>query len=86
MLLLISAAAIIAYYVLPTVSSLLFNSVAFLNGDKAWFDLNSAQTPLYTHVMTPHAWAQLAVAVLIWVALPAALGVARVLRSEVKST
>ena len=86
MLLLISAAAIVAYYVLPTLSSLLSGTVASLKGSKAWFDLNSAQSPLYTHDMTGHAWAQLAVAVLIWVALPAGLGVIRVLHSEVKSS
>lgn len=85
MLLLLSAAAIIAYYVVPTMSSLLFNSVASLKGSKAWFDLNSAQTPLYNHDITGRGWVQLATAVLIWVALPAAAGLLRVPRSEVKS-
>jgi ABC-type transport system involved in multi-copper enzyme maturation permease subunit len=86
MLLLISAAAIIAYYVLPTLSSFAFTSIPGLKSIKAWFDLNSAQTPLYNHDITGHGWVQLLCAVLIWVALPAVLGVARVLRSEIKST
>jgi ABC-2 type transport system permease protein len=86
MLLLISAAAIIAYYAVPTLSSFAFTSISGLKSVRAWFDLNSAQTPLYNHDITGHGWVQLLCAVLIWVALPAALGVARVLRSEIKST
>lgn len=85
MLLQISAAAIMAYYVLPTLSTALWSTGGTANGTKAWFDLNSAQTSLYNHAMTGRAWAQLASAVLLWVALPAAAGVLRVLRSEVKS-
>jgi ABC-type transport system involved in multi-copper enzyme maturation permease subunit len=86
MLLLISAAAIIAYYVLPTLSTFAFGSIPALKADKSWFDLNSAQTPLYNHDITGQGWAQLLVAVAIWVALPAVFGVLRVLRSEIKST
>jgi len=85
MLLLISAAAIVAYYVLPTLSFLLLSSVPALASVKDWFDLNSAQTPLYNRDITGSGWAQVAVAVLIWVVLPAAAGVLRVLRSEIKS-
>ncbi|MGH3225919.1 MAG: hypothetical protein ACRDPY_45765 [Streptosporangiaceae bacterium] len=86
MLLLISAAAIIAYYVLPTLSSLAFGSIPALKSDKAWFDLNSAQSPLYNHDITGRGWAELLATVTIWIAIPAAFGVVRVLRSEIKST
>ncbi|MCW2930352.1 MAG: hypothetical protein JWM19_1314 [Actinomycetia bacterium] len=85
MVLLISAAAIVAYYVLPTLSSLAFGGIPALKGVKAWFDLNSAQTTLYNRDITGRGWVQLLVAVLIWVAVPAVFGVARVLRSEIKS-
>jgi ABC-2 type transport system permease protein len=85
MLLLISAAAVILYYVLPNVWSAVFNSVPALKGIAPWVDLNAAQSALYVHHMTGKAWAQLLVAVVIWVAAPMALGVVRVLRSEVKS-
>jgi ABC-2 type transport system permease protein len=84
MLLLVSAAAIVAYYVLPNLSSLLFNAVSGLDGAKGWWDLNSAQNPLYQHDMDGRAWIRLCTAVLIWVVLPAAGGVVRVLRSEVR--
>jgi hypothetical protein len=86
MLLLISAAAIVAYYVLPSVSSFAFSSIPALKGSKAWFDLNSAQNPLYNHDITGRGWAQLLLAIGIWILLPAVAGVARVLRSEIKSS
>lgn len=86
MLLLISAAAIIAYYVLPTLSSFAVNAIPALKGSGAWFDLNTAQIPLYDHDMTGRGWIQLLLCVTIWIALPAVFGVARVLRSEIKST
>jgi ABC-2 type transport system permease protein len=85
MLLLSSPAAIVAYYMLPNLSSTIVTNVPGLDGSRAWFDLNSAQGALYNHDITARGWAQLATAVLIWVALPVALGLARVLRAEVKS-
>lgn len=86
MLLLISAAAIVAFYVLPNLSSVLFSSVPALKGTGRWVDLNKAQGPLYDHHLTGQQWAQVVTATLIWVALPAALGVSRVLRTEVESS
>lgn len=85
MLLLMSTAAIITYYVLPTLVAFAVNTVSSLKADKSWFDLISAQSPLYTHDMTGQAWVQLLVAFTIWVVLPAVFGVLRVLRSEIKS-
>jgi ABC-2 type transport system permease protein len=86
MLLLISAAAIVAFYVLPNLSSLLFTAVPGLEGLGPWLDLNKAQAALYTHHLTAQQWAQVLTASLIWVALPGALGVIRVLRNEVRSS
>jgi ABC-2 type transport system permease protein len=86
MLLLISAAAIVAFYVLPNLSSVLFSSVPALKDTGQWVDLNKAQGPLYDHHLTGQQWAQVLTATLIWVVLPAALGVLRVLRTEVKSS
>jgi hypothetical protein len=85
MLLLNSAGAIIAFYVLPNLSSVLFNAVHGLKGVSHWLDLNLAQGPLYDHGLSGHQWAQLSTATLVWVVLPAALGTVRVLRSEVTS-
>jgi len=85
MSLLLSAAAIIAYFVLPTLSSLLAGALPSLKDKSHWFDLNQAQGALYEHDMTGRHWAQLLVATLLWIAVPAIFGVARVLRSEVAS-
>jgi ABC-2 type transport system permease protein len=86
MLLLITAAAIVAFNVLPNLSSLLFTSVPGLKNVAPWVDLNLAQGALYHHHMTGEQWLQLLTASTIWIILPAILGALRVLRSEVKSS
>ena len=86
MLLLISAAAIVAFYVVPNLSSLLFTAVPALHGAGPWLDLNKAQSALYDHHLSGTQWAQVLTATLIWVVLPGALGVIRVLRTEVRSS
>jgi ABC-type transport system involved in multi-copper enzyme maturation permease subunit len=83
-LLLISAAAIVAYYA-QNLWTVLLTSVSALKHSAPWIDLNSAQTPLYNHDMTGKGWAQLLVAVAIWVGVPLVLGTIRVRRGEVKS-
>jgi hypothetical protein len=85
MLLLVTAAAVIAFYVLPNLSSTLFSTVPGLSGAGPWVDLNLAQSPLYHHDASGRQWAQVATATLVWVVLPAVCGAARVLRSEVTS-
>jgi hypothetical protein len=84
MLLRVSAAAIAAYYVLPTVWSALFSAPG-LKGIAPWFDLNQAQGPLYTHDITGTGWLQLLSAAAIWVGASLAVGFVRALRGEVKS-
>lgn len=84
MLLRVSAVAIAAYYVVPTVWSALF-SVPGLKGIAPWFDLNQAQGPLYTHDITGTGWLQLLSAAAIWIGVPLTAGVVRALRGEVKS-
>jgi len=84
MLLRVTAAAIAAYYVLPTVWSALFSAPG-LKGIAPWFDLNQAQGPLYTHDITGTGWLQLLSAVAIWTGVPLAAGIVRALRGEVKS-
>jgi ABC-2 type transport system permease protein len=86
MLLLVSSAAIITYYVLPTLASFAVNTIPGLKADSPWFDLISAQSPLYNHTMTGTAWLQWVVSFSIWVVLPGVFGVLRVLRSEIKSS
>ncbi len=82
---LISAAAIVVYYVLPTAFSILFSVWGALRDAAPWVDLGTAQTPLQSgDHLTGENWAQLASATAIWVVLPFVLGLVRVLRAEVK--
>ena len=85
LLLRVSAAAIAAYYVLPTLWSALFSASSGLKSIAPWFDLNQAQGPLYSHDITGTGWLQLLSAVAIWIGIPLTAGIARWLRGEVKS-
>jgi len=85
LVLLSSAAAIVLYYVLPTAFSIVTGLVHGLKDARPWLDLGAAQRPLYSGGdLGGQQWAQLAVAALIWVAVPFAAGLVRVLRAEVK--
>ena len=84
MLLLNSAAAIVAYFIIPTVWTILFDNWHALAKAKDWVDLNSAMSPVGDHHMTGADWGHLAVAVTIWIVIPLALGVRRLLRAELK--
>jgi hypothetical protein len=84
MLLMSSAAAITLYFVIPIGWSVLFNAVSALQSAAPWVDLGTASEPLGNHTMNAQHWMQLAVATCIWVVLPFALGLYRLLRSEVK--
>jgi hypothetical protein len=85
MALLITAGAIIAYYVVPSLWSVLFSTAA-MKTIAPWFDLNQASGALYNQEITGKGWLQLLVAVTIWIAVPLAFGVWRVSSTEVKST
>ena len=84
MLLMSSAAAIVLYFVVPIVWTILFNAISALNSAAPWVDIGTASEPISDHTMTATGWAHLGVTVLIWVGLPLALGTVRLLRSEVK--
>jgi len=86
MALLITAVAIVFFYVVPNLSNLLFSSVSGLKDVAPWLDLDKAQAALYLHRVSAEQWAQFLTATLIWVVAPGALGVVRVLRTEVKSS
>ena len=85
LLFLISAAAIVTYFVLPIAFSIVANLWGALQDAAPWVDLNTAQQPLFgaTHI-TGEQGLHLATATAIWVVLPFVLGLVRVLRAEVK--
>jgi len=82
-----SAAAIVASFVLPLATGLLFNLVPALADSAAWIDLGTAQAALFDFqgTITRAEWLQLLVTSLWWVWIPLAAGVVRVLRAELKS-
>lgn len=85
LLFLASAAAIVTYFVLPTVSSVIAGIWPWWTERAAWFDLGTAQVPLFEGAtITAEQWAQLVTSSLIWIGLPMAIGIWRVLRSEMK--
>ncbi|SHN29244.1 ABC transporter permease [Cryptosporangium aurantiacum] len=83
-LLLASGLAIVLYFVVPTVWSILGTTITVLADVAGWLDLGTTTEPLLTASMTGDDWTRLAVSVAFWVLLPLVGGVFRVLRHEVK--
>jgi ABC-type transport system involved in multi-copper enzyme maturation permease subunit len=83
-----SAGAIVAYFVysfaLPTIFMLLAQLQQWFHDLQPWVDFNYAQGALFNGALTGEQWANLAVAGVIWLVAPLAIGLALVMRSEVK--
>lgn len=85
MLLLNSAAAIVAFFVLPIAFNIITSIVEQLRDIQPWIDLSTSQLPLFeSGALTGEEWARLVTGALLWIVLPMALGAWRMLRSEVK--
>lgn len=85
MLFLNSAAAIVTFFILPTVSAVVFSLVPALEDPAPWLDTGTAQAVLQDRsAPTGEEWAQLLTSTFIWIVVPLAIGVWRILRSEVK--
>ncbi|RIQ20532.1 ABC transporter permease subunit [Jiangella rhizosphaerae] len=76
--------AIVLYFLLPTLWTILGSTISALETPAEWLDLSSTTMPLLDGDLTGEAWAQLGTSLALWLALPLALGLWRVLRSEVK--
>ncbi|MDQ6641651.1 MAG: ABC transporter permease [Actinomycetota bacterium] len=80
-----SAVAIVVYLVLPNVFSVVAGLWSVLHTVRPWVDLAVSQPKLYGGgAMSGLDWAHLATGTAIWVVLPFVVGLARVLRAEVK--
>jgi ABC-2 type transport system permease protein len=79
-------AAIVTFFVLPIVSSIIFSLVPGLRDAAPWVDLGTAQSPLFEagQGLTGEEYAQLATTSLIWIVVPFIVGWLRVMRAEVK--
>ena len=82
-----SAAAIVGYFVygfvLPPLSMLLASSQHWWAKAQPWVDFNFAQGNLFNGTMGGDQWAQLGVTGVAWLALPLAIGLRLLSRSEV---
>jgi len=83
MLLMNSAVAIVLYFVLPMAWSALGGIIAALETPAEWLDTSRTFAPLVEDAMTSGAWARLGTSVALWVVLPFAAGLFRLLRREV---
>ncbi len=83
-----SAGSIVAYFVysllLPTVFALLAASHAWFRDLQPWVDFNYAQGALFNGSPSGEQWANIGTAGAIWLALPLAVGLTLVMRSEIK--
>jgi ABC-2 type transport system permease protein len=88
LILLNTPAAIVAFFVLPIASSIIFNLVSGLRDSAPWLDLGTAQQPLFDAAtgleLTGEQYAQLGTTALIWIVLPFVVGWFRVMRAELK--
>jgi len=83
LLLLNSTLAIVAYFVLPTVWTVLANSITGLSGVRDWLDPSTTFGHLLEVSTSGQQWAQIGVAALVWVGVPAVIGAVRVRRSSI---
>jgi len=81
--LLASAPAIVAYFALPTAISGLTSAVgkhSFL----AWIDTSTAFAPMTERSLSATQWGRVSTTWAVWLLLPLAIGLWRVLRSDIK--
>ncbi|MBB6626792.1 ABC transporter permease [Nocardioides sp. KIGAM211] len=87
-LLLNTPAAIVVFFVykwvLPGLFALGTALISWFGDLAPWLDFQAAQGPVYDLTVDGSEWSHLVVSGLIWLVLPLALGVRRVLRAEVK--
>jgi ABC-2 type transport system permease protein len=90
MLIMNTAGAIVAYFAYTLILPIAVNILSALSDgfkDVApWIEFNTAQTPLISSPYSPtgEEWAQIAVAGTIWLLVPLAIGIWRLLRIEFK--
>jgi ABC-type transport system involved in multi-copper enzyme maturation permease subunit len=90
MLIMNTAGAIVAYFaytlILPTAAGILSAISDTFEKIAPWIEFNTAQQPLISDPYSPtaHEWAQIATSGVIWLLVPLALGIWRLLRIEFK--
>jgi ABC-2 type transport system permease protein len=80
--LLASAPAIVALFALPIVTGAL-GAISALEGVAKWIDPTHTLAPMTDHIMSASEWAHAGTTFALWLALPLAIGLWRIARSEV---
>jgi ABC-2 type transport system permease protein len=87
-LLLNTAAAIVVYFaysfLVPTIFAIAAQFLDWFKDVQPWVDFTQAQQPLIAASMTGEDWVHLLVSGFIWLVIPVAFGLWRILRAEVK--
>jgi ABC-type transport system involved in multi-copper enzyme maturation permease subunit len=83
MLLLSSPLAIVLYFVLPTVVTIISNTVGALTWMRDWLDLGTTLAPMYDGTLDAQGWAQVATSFAVWGIAPLVAGWVRIERSEI---
>jgi hypothetical protein len=83
MLLLNSPLAIVLYFLLPTVVTIVVNTVGALDRVRDWLDLTTTTMPMYDGSLDGQGWVQVGTSVALWGLLPMVLGWLRIQRSEI---
>jgi ABC-2 type transport system permease protein len=83
-----SVGALVAYFVyqflLPTLSLILATSQDWFRKLQPWVDFDHAQSALFNGSVTTQEWRHLAVTGAVWLVIPMTIGLALVVRAEVK--
>jgi ABC-type transport system involved in multi-copper enzyme maturation permease subunit len=82
-LLMNSPVAIVTFFALPMVWTILGETIRSLKTAAGWLDINLTTAPLTEGAMDAGQWGRLGVSAAVWVLLPLILGTVRVLRREV---
>jgi ABC-type transport system involved in multi-copper enzyme maturation permease subunit len=83
MLLLSSPLAIVLYFVLPTVFTIVVNLVSALDWVRDWLDLGTTTMPMFEGELDGQGWVQVGTSAVLWIVLPVVIGWLRIQRSEI---
>lgn len=79
-----SAPAIVLFYIVPTVLSIVAELITSIKDASKWFNIGNATVPLGEGGASGTEWAQLATSAAIWIGIPLIIGLYRLSRSELK--
>jgi len=80
---LVSAPAIVAYLLLPTVWDAVVGNISGLAGIARWLDSSLTLSPLTEQSMSATQWAHALVTFVVWIGIPAVIGWARISSGDI---